>query len=208
MFSNHDIIEHQLAIMRQIETERNAIASSPHAKTTTASACSVGHHHATEEDINLIDLNDNPDMIREQLEILASIRRQQDNRHLQTNKTTDDRKPAPTFEASGDRVTRLPNGGKKLRIKGTLHTYKAIAEGKATLVQCPCCQTVLQVVSTAKKMLCPSCKQITSMSLANQLTNANSSTSADTVIAKGLQRQEDDVALAQKRAKIALMTKR
>jgi hypothetical protein len=248
MFSNDDIIEQQLAIMRQIESDRNAAMapSSSHAGPMPAYAYSAAaqHHEATEEDIQLIDLMGNPDIIRQQHELLARICIQQENGHRQTPALTDeDKKPSgdqvsrlpvasicsrqenrpwqhtiktpPPIDKdrkpSSDRVSRLPSG-KKVRIKGTLDTYKAIAAGNAALVQCPCCQTVLQVVSTAKNMLCPTCNQVSSMALVNKITGANSSTKADNVIARGLQQSEVDVAFARERAKIdrenMIMTKK
>ena len=58
-----------------------------------------------------------------------------------------------------DRITQLEDG-KRMRIRGTQHVFKAISEGLAVLFQCPHCQSHLQVSSTSKNIYCTVCHQV------------------------------------------------
>jgi hypothetical protein len=93
-----------------------------------------------------------------------------------------------------DCAMRFANG-KKMRVKGARHVYKAIENGTSTLVRCFNCHTSLHVPQTCTAVYCAVCHQVTPMDLAR--TSAGSgSTFDDSEIAAALQRQELDVALA------------
>jgi hypothetical protein len=62
-----------------------------------------------------------------------------------------------------DRTVLLSNG-RRLRVKGTKHVYKSIAEGKAVLVQCSSCDIVSQVDPACQALYCPICHQLTPVS--------------------------------------------
>ena len=106
--------------------------------------------------------------------------------------------------ASADCVETL-SSGKRLRVKGTRHVYKAIERGTATLVRCYNCQTVLQVTSTTKAVYCTCCHQVTPMELAISCDvdgggSNHSNVYEDRRIASSVQNQEYDVACARKMA--------
>ena len=94
-------------------------------------------------------------------------------------------------------------GSQSLRIKGTNHTWKAIEAGNATLVQCPCCSTFLQVSRQAKLLYCIKCQEVTPIAVCGGGgdDNNNKSTLNDDRIALVLQRQEKHVASVRKMAK-------
>lgn len=77
-----------------------------------------------------------------------------------------------------------------IRIKGTKHAYDAIRRGKATLVQCPSCQTLLQIARKSKNLYCTICHQITPTKL-SQLDDS-SSRFEDSHVASTMQWQEID----------------
>jgi hypothetical protein len=95
-----------------------------------------------------------------------------------------------------DQVVQL-SGRKTLWVKGTEHTYKSIAQGTATIVQCASCQAVLQVGSSAKLVYCTNCQHVTPMELAREVASG-----LDSQIARSLQAQEIDVACARKLARL------
>jgi len=90
--------------------------------------------------------------------------------------------------------------GKKIQVRGTNHTWKSIAKGNATLVQCPVCFTILQVGSTAKLLFCTKCNEVSPI-----LSDVSASLDyrADGLIAVVVQQQEVDVAFAKKMARNA-----
>ena len=96
-------------------------------------------------------------------------------------------------------VTKI--GKQRLRIKGTSHTYRAIADGTATLVQCMSCKAILQVGATAKLLYCIHCQHVTPIELARY--NHTVQPSVDQQIARAVQQQELDVACARKLSKMA-----
>jgi LSD1 subclass zinc finger protein len=106
---------------------------------------------------------------------------------------------------SSDSFTRLSSGpedsarhvskGRKLRLKGARHVYKAIENGTSTLVQCFNCRTSLHVPQACTAVYCAVCHQVTPMDLA-RTSASGASTLNDSEIAEALQRQELDVALA------------
>jgi hypothetical protein len=98
-----------------------------------------------------------------------------------------------------DIVTKI--GKQRLRIKGTSHTYTAIANGSATLVQCMSCKAILQVGASAKLLYCTNCQQVTPIEVARY--NHSAQPSVDQQIARTVQQQELDVACARKLSKIA-----
>jgi hypothetical protein len=92
--------------------------------------------------------------------------------------------------------------GKKLHVKGTNHTWKCIAKGEATLVQCPVCFTILQVGSHAKLLYCTRCQEVSPIGLAVDDSSV-SDYRLDGKIAIVLQQQELGVAYCKKMAKNA-----
>jgi hypothetical protein len=92
-------------------------------------------------------------------------------------------------------------GKQILKIKGTSHTYTAIANGTATLVQCMSCKAILQVGSSAKLLYCTNCQHVTPIEIARY--NHTFQPSVDQQIARTVQQQELDVACARKLSKIA-----
>ena len=92
--------------------------------------------------------------------------------------------------------------GRTLRVRGTNHTWKSIANGQATLVQCPMCRTILQVGSNAKLLYCTNCHVVSLIqkdSTQLQVAVAND----DEKIARVLQKQEVNVAVCKQMAKQA-----
>ena len=51
-------------------------------------------------------------------------------------------------------------GGKTVRVRGTKHTWRDIARGRATIVQCPACSAVLQIGAKVKLLYCSQCGEI------------------------------------------------
>lgn len=102
------------------------------------------------------------------------------------------------LDCSEDRKINI-YGNKKLRVRGTNHTWKNIAQGEATLVQCPGCSTILQVGQNAKLLYCTECNEVSPIKL--QLQSSNGSSASDSRIARIVQQQEMDVAFATKAAK-------
>jgi hypothetical protein len=96
-------------------------------------------------------------------------------------------------------VTKI--GKQRLTIKGTSHTYTAIANGTATLVQCMSCKAILQVGASAKLLYCSNCQHVTPIELARY--NHTVQPSVDQQIARTIQQQELDVACARKLSKLA-----
>jgi len=134
-----------------------------------------------------------------------SIHRSSVSRGAAATQVSDSKTSPPSDNAIAasfqDRVTRLENG-KKLRVKGTQHTYHSIARGTAILVTCPCCSTVLQVDASTKNVYCLRCQQVSPMELARG--GGGSDTDRDSNIAGSVQRQEIDVACARKISKMNL----
>ena len=89
-------------------------------------------------------------------------------------------------------------GEKSLRIKGTRHTWKEIELGRATIVQCPCCSTFLQVSRKATLLFCTKCEEISTVVI-----HEGKSTSDDGRIARVVQQQERQVAYSRKNLKSA-----
>lgn len=113
------------------------------------------------------------------------------------------------YHQTGDKVVKV--GQRKLRVKGTKNTFDAIAHGKAIILQCPACTTILQVSETAKLLYCSICQNVTPVHLAKDQslvdpsqTSASaqvvSTSSLDSQIARTLQEQEMDIACARKLA--------
>jgi LSD1 subclass zinc finger protein len=100
-------------------------------------------------------------------------------------------------DTASDSVTTLSNG-KKLRLRGTKHTLKAISKGTAILVSCAGCQTLLQVPSSCTAVYCYVCDAVTPMDLARSISDSHSQQS-DSEIAIALQQQELDLALSRDR---------
>lgn len=98
-----------------------------------------------------------------------------------------------------DRVGHLPNG-KRVNIKGASHVYSEILKGSAVLVQCPSCDTVVQVGKKTINVLCPVCKTVSPVSATMSRIN---STQLDGEIASVVQEQECDVARVRLQAKLA-----
>jgi hypothetical protein len=99
-----------------------------------------------------------------------------------------------------DKVVNYGNG-KKVRVKGTKHAWKAVADGKAMLVQCPQCSCVLQVGSTAKLLYCTPCQHVSRIETC-QLNPTAISDQDHHQIARIVQEQEMNVAHARKLAKL------
>lgn len=109
----------------------------------------------------------------------------------------DARRPYTT-QCEQDALVELYQG-KKIQVRGTNHTWKSIAKGKATLVQCPVCFTILQVGSTAKLLFCTKCNEVSPVGIHDSSMDYR----ADGLIAVVVQQQEVDVALAKKMARNA-----
>jgi len=92
-----------------------------------------------------------------------------------------------------DVLVTLHGQKKSLRIKGTRHTWKAIEEGRATLVQCLNCLTILQIGRMAEFVFCTKCEEVSPIVQVD-----GKSTSDDGQIARVMQQQENDVALTRK----------
>lgn len=109
--------------------------------------------------------------------------------------------------ASEDSLTLLPNG-KKVRLKGTQHTYMAMEAGTAVLVRCFLCQCVLHVPSsTITAVYCPICQEVMPLELAAPDGATATLPSSDVEIACAVQQQEVDVACARKAAKMMMSNK-
>jgi hypothetical protein len=121
-----------------------------------------------------------------------------DQTHEIPNKSSKTVPSDKVIASSQDRVTRL-NNGKKLRVKGTQHAYMSIARGTAIIVTCPCCQTVLQVDASAKRLYCTRCQHVSPIELANKGNNVGL---YDDRIVGSVQQQEIDVACARKMSKM------
>lgn len=91
--------------------------------------------------------------------------------------------------------------GKKIQVRGTNHTWKSIAKGNATLVQCPVCFTILQVGASAKLLFCTRCNEVSPIGVHTD--GAVMDYRADGLIAVVVQQQEVDVAFAKKMARNA-----
>ena len=100
-------------------------------------------------------------------------------------------------DTTSDSTTTLSNG-KKLKLKGTKHTLKAISKGTAILVSCAGCQTLLQVPSTCTAVYCYVCDAVTPIDLARSISDSHSE-QHDSEIAIALQQQELDLALSRDR---------
>lgn len=90
--------------------------------------------------------------------------------------------------------------GKRIQVRGTNHTWKKIAKGNATLVQCPVCSTILQVGTSARLLFCTKCNEVSPISVHM---NSSMDYRADGLIAVVVQQQEVDVAFAMKMARNA-----
>ena len=100
----------------------------------------------------------------------------------------------------------LLGDGKKLRIKGTHHAVKSVEKGEAVIVMCPSpsCKAVLQVDKKAKNVFCVFCKQIAPLSSAHSALDSSRLLPAQhDSIARSVQRQEFEVAVARKAAKLS-----
>jgi LSD1 subclass zinc finger protein len=60
-----------------------------------------------------------------------------------------------------DQIANFGGGNQKIRIQGTFRTYQAIANGTAILVHCVSCHTLLQLPESAKLLYCTHCHQVT-----------------------------------------------
>jgi hypothetical protein len=100
-----------------------------------------------------------------------------------------------------DHVVKV--GSKSLRVQGTAHTYKSIAHGKATIVQCSSCQAILQVGISAKLVYCTNCKHVTPIQMAKEIATSSLRNNNDSLIARSVQQQEMDVACARKLARLS-----
>uniref|UniRef100_A0A7R9VUA2 Uncharacterized protein n=1 Tax=Pseudictyota dubia TaxID=2749911 RepID=A0A7R9VUA2_9STRA len=71
--------------------------------------------------------------------------------------------------------------GQKLRIRGKRHTWKAIANGNATLVHCAGCARALQVDASAELVYCSKCGAVfpRELELNKEETEVNASASSD-----------------------------
>jgi hypothetical protein len=87
-----------------------------------------------------------------------------------------------SLQSYQDRTVLLSNG-RRLRVKGTKHVYKSIAEGKAVLVQCSSCDIVSQVDPACQALYCPICHQLTPVS-------ASITTTSDSELARSIQHPE------------------
>jgi hypothetical protein len=103
------------------------------------------------------------------------------------------------MDALNDSVKHFGNG-RKVRVKGMRQAYDSVARGTAILVQCPCCNTYLQVDRSAKAVYCICCHQVVPMDAA---TGGSSPSSHDADVARLVQSQEHEIAHARKTASSA-----
>ena len=104
-----------------------------------------------------------------------------------------------TIQCEQDVLVELYQG-KMVQVRGTNNTWKNIAKGTATLVQCPVCFTILQVGSSAKLLFCTMCQAVSPIGVNVE---AAADDRADSLIAAVVQQQEIDVAFAKEMAKYA-----
>jgi hypothetical protein len=104
------------------------------------------------------------------------------------------RKTFPLHRDDEDCVKELYDG-KKVRIRGTKHTWNDVAKGTAVIVQCPCCQSVLQVGTKAKLLYCTVCNEVSPVEL------LSSGVCDDNDLADALQDQEIEISLEKKMAR-------
>eukprot|EP00540_Astrosyne_radiata_P023304 CAMPEP_0116852432 /NCGR_PEP_ID=MMETSP0418-20121206/17287_1 /TAXON_ID=1158023 /ORGANISM="Astrosyne radiata, Strain 13vi08-1A" /LENGTH=307 /DNA_ID=CAMNT_0004484589 /DNA_START=193 /DNA_END=1116 /DNA_ORIENTATION=- len=111
------------------------------------------------------------------------------------------------------------NDGRKVRVRGIKHTWKDIARGETTLVNCPGCRAVLQVGAKAKLLYCTQCGEVSPIESpkhdkegSSKVTSRSGGqragaqhvpclTAGDGQIAQVVQQQEMDVAIARKLAR-------
>jgi hypothetical protein len=102
-------------------------------------------------------------------------------------------KGAPNLSHSEGSTTHL-YGRKNLHVRATKKTTDAIAQGNAIIVQCPGCQAVLQVASSAKLLYCTLCSAVSPIELVL-------SGSHDSAIASAMQDQEVQISSGRNLAK-------
>lgn len=159
------------------------------------------------------DLGLDRDEIRRQQEILDSIQRANLVKSKSSMPEAIDVLPAQrrsmastkdSFKLASlneDVIADIGNG-KKMKIKGTQHTYKSIVNGQATIVQCPGCKTILQISSSAKLLYCSTCSLVSSIQLAKAMIESNAvSCETNKQIAYVVQRQEINIAQTLKQPK-------
>mmetsp|Transcript_2577 Transcript_2577/g.7016 ORF Transcript_2577/g.7016 Transcript_2577/m.7016 type:complete len:355 (-) Transcript_2577:191-1255(-) len=90
----------------------------------------------------------------------------------------------------------------RLRIQGMDAAYQAIADGTATLVSCANCRAFLQVSKGTRLVYCVGCHELTRLgddddgddaAHRSDREDVRADTSNDEIVARALQRQEDDV---------------
>jgi hypothetical protein len=207
VISDEDIVLHQRLIMEQIQREsqvhRNAVAP---ASPTAATAPS------TFDEPRAIPSNETP-----QTAFVESRRRSllgsvpcplsrgwiQDEANGEASGVTSNAYVASTASTE-DCVQRLSNG-RKLRLKGTRHVYKAMERGTSALAQCFNCQALLHVPDACTAVYCSLCHQVTPMDLARRRPSDDGVDLGDSEIAAALQRQELDLALSRDAASPRLL---
>lgn len=102
----------------------------------------------------------------------------------------------PSFD---DRVGRF-RSGKKVRIVGASRVYDDISRGNAVIVQCPHCNTSLQVGQEATNVFCSVCGRVSAAK--SMMQGSISRGIVDHEIASNVQDQEYDVAMARLQAKL------
>jgi len=102
------------------------------------------------------------------------------------------------FHNYEDTVAELQEGV-NLHLRGTKHTWNNISKGRATIVQCPSCQTILQVSTGTNLLFCTVCREISPIN--PKRCNVGVIEGFDSKIAKVIQDQELEIVIAAKTAR-------
>ena len=156
---------------------------------------------------SLIDDGSDEDVIEEQRQILAQIQLENERKaKASIARQGPSRLSSLSTTSNGSVLTHavdyvpdhcLQRDNQRVTVKGTDRTIQSIASGSSVLVQCSSCFAILQVGETVKHVYCTSCKAVTPMNQARQVSNARAG-ATDELISKSLQRQERAIAMQRK----------
>lgn len=171
------LIQEQAQLLKQFEEAARADRASPLFVKVDVSA-----------------LMDDPEVIREQQRLYSSFQSSEKASPkpavaLDSKKKCIDQGKARKYQE--DTTHHLENG-QTIRMTGMKHVYQSIGRGSAVLVQCPYCETVLQVDKNASMAIyCVMCQQISHVDVMLPSRIAGK----DGLLAKALQLQEADATL-------------
>jgi hypothetical protein len=200
---DEDMIKEQRRNLEQIQRERSEKEQSRTIQRSRQPSCSV--EVLTDSLCDAVKLR-HATLVssrRDTIDSLSPHRRPQRGREQPYSLLGKPRSNGGIIPATADQDHVVEFGNTSLRVKGTGHTYKSIAEGTATIVQCSACGAILQVGSSAKLVYCTHCAHVTPFELAREVAaSASSNNSLDFQIAQSVQQQEMDVACARKLARL------